>query len=217
MPDFLVQVDKAQVAEVQRLLAGVKNGVPKVLTRAINKVAAWAQSRVIHQVSDAAGLALKDVRKAVRLRRASYRLLRAAIRIYNRRMPLVWFHARQTKKGVTFRAPPGADWALDYKGGRKGRFLVERAFIARMTRGHVGVFLRRGKKRLPIDELFGPSPMAVFAGVTGMIQALMAEAQGRLVTETDRQVEVLIKQEAAAGGALETRSTSTALEPRAAA
>jgi hypothetical protein len=168
-------------------------------------------------VSAAAGLMKKDVRKAVRLRRASYRRLQAAIRIYNRLMPLVWFHARQTKKGVTFRAPPGADWALDYKGGRKGRFLVERAFIARMPRGHVGVFLRRGKKRLPIDELFGPSPMAVFEGVTGMIQALMAEAQGHLVTETDRQVDVLLKQEAAVGSALEVRSIGAALERKAAA
>lgn len=42
---------------------------------------------------------------------------------------------------------------------RGKRTLVKRAFIATMQSGHEGVFRRRGKARLPIDELRGSRPV----------------------------------------------------------
>jgi hypothetical protein len=45
--------------------------------------------------------------------------------------------------------------------GSRGR--IPSAFIATMASGHTGVFARKTKKRLPIQELFGPSLGRVFA------------------------------------------------------
>lgn len=39
-------------------------------------------------------------------------------------------------------------------GGSGGTKLISSAFVARMKSGHVGVYHRRGKGRLPIDEMF---------------------------------------------------------------
>jgi hypothetical protein len=39
---------------------------------------------------------------------------------------------------------------------------IREAFTARMSSGHVGVFVRRGKEQYPIQELFGPSVPYVF-------------------------------------------------------
>jgi hypothetical protein len=57
-------------------------------------------------------------------------------------IPLVEYPHRQTARGVSVAVNQGR------------RKLVKSAFEATMKSGHVGVFLRRGKGRLPIDELF---------------------------------------------------------------
>lgn len=48
----------------------------------------------------------------------------------------------------------GVQYQIRRAGGRK---YVRSAFIAKMKSGHVGVFKRMHSKRLPIQELFGPS------------------------------------------------------------
>lgn len=76
------------------------------------------------------------------------------VQIAGARLPLVqWVRnpqpSRRRKGGVTARLPGGA-----------GRY--PRAFVAQMASGHVGVFERKGKARLPIAELFGPSMVKAF-------------------------------------------------------
>jgi len=62
-----------------------------------------------------------------------------------RGIPLSRFLHYQTSKGVSF--------IVSYK---KGRRLMKSAFIATMKSGHTGIFMRKTKKRLPIEEKFGP-------------------------------------------------------------
>jgi len=200
--DIHVQVDQAKLAEIERLLAGIKNGLPTVLARAVNKTAAYGRTRIIRRLASEVGLQQKLVRRVVSLLRATYRTPAARIRIRARRMPLVWFGAKQTAKGVTFRAPAVAEWTLDYKGSKRGRLLAEHAFIARMpmrgkeqTVAHEGVYVRKGRPRLPIRELLGPSAAAVFVGVSGLADAMMTEVSQRLGLELDSQVRVLLDQE----------------------
>jgi len=45
-------------------------------------------------------------------------------------------------------------------GARVGRRRYDKAFVARMRSGHVGVFRRKGKSRLPIEEVREPLPLA---------------------------------------------------------
>jgi hypothetical protein len=49
------------------------------------------------------------------------------------------------------RGPLGVSVAVNRGGGRK---LIRGAFVATMKSGRKGIFLRRGKARLPIDELY---------------------------------------------------------------
>jgi hypothetical protein len=62
-------------------------------------------------------------------------------------VPLVAYPHRQTKAGVSVEVNRGK------------RTLIAHAFVATMKSGHVGVFRRRGKARLPIDELRGSRPV----------------------------------------------------------
>jgi hypothetical protein len=207
--NFTIQADPEQVRALEAMLSNVKNGVPRVLVRALNKIGTWVHAELVRTISGAVQLQPSKVRKAIRLSKARFARLVAYVRIYNKSMPLIWFHARQTAKGVSFTAPAGADWALDYKAGRKGRLFVPHAFIATMPGGHVGVFLRRGDARLPIEELKGPSPLSVFTGVVGLSQKLIATAGERLEAEVKVQTQVLLDQEAAKGP-LQSRAARTA-------
>lgn len=62
-------------------------------------------------------------------------------------VPLVAYPHRQTKKGVSVEVNRGK------------RTLVAGSFVASMKSGHTGVFRRRGKARLPIQELRGSRPV----------------------------------------------------------
>lgn len=81
-------------------------------------------------------------------------------------VPLAEYPHRQTKRGVMVSVNVGA------------RKLVKSAFVARMRSGHVGVFRRRGEKRLPIDEGFSTRLSDVVQD-SGFIPFVQAGAQAR--------------------------------------
>jgi hypothetical protein len=205
-----IQVDSDRLKAIALAVEGIKQGLPRVVTRALNKTAAHANAEAIRRLVALSGLKAGDVRRAVRLKRASFRMWRATVRIYNRRIPLIRFGARQTVRGVTFRAPAGVDWSAFYGAGRAGRSVAEHAFIATMPRGHVGVFMRKpgarsrrvkfasaGRTRwsaLPIKELYGPSMLALVEGAGGVVEQLLDEAMVMLDKELSAQVKVLMQQ-----------------------
>lgn len=206
MPWLDIKLDEAKLAEVQAALAGIQQGLGRVVTRALNKVAFAMRSRIADRYVVSTTLNRKWVLKCIRVSKANFTRWASKIGIRDRKTPLLWYNARQTAQGVTFKAPPGAEWALDYKQSKKGRLVVPHAFIRTMPKsGHKGVFVRRsldkpekrGKKGswLRIDELFGASVYDLFAGFTGEAPRLVAEAQRMLHRELDTQVQVLIDQQ----------------------
>jgi hypothetical protein len=78
--------------------------------------------------------------------------------------PLSAFPHRQTRKGVTVSV------------NKNGSKLIRSAFVATMKSGHKGVFVRRGNKRLPIDELFSTRISDVFRD-QGMVPAVYDRTQ----------------------------------------
>jgi len=71
--------------------------------------------------------------------------------------------------------------------------LIKHAFIATMPKtGHRGVYIRRGKSRLPIQELFGPSVHGTFT--TKEVADVIAATTGRrLATNLARQVRASVR------------------------
>lgn len=60
-------------------------------------------------------------------------------------IPLSRFKTSQIKAGVAY--------TVTYSKGKK---IMQHAFIMMMKSGHVGIFIRTGKARLPITQKFGP-------------------------------------------------------------
>lgn len=214
MPDLVIQVDEAKLAEVQALLAHIKNGLPRVLTRAINKVGGKAHAQTVRELAAATKLKQKEVRRHMRLRRATWKRLLCEIWSYGRDVRLIAFGARQTTRGVTAKLPPGLEVRVGPKGlaslagteSRGGRPLFAHAFIAEMPSGHKGVFVRygeprimkrgryAGKRRQPIEELFVPE-LRLFFCESGLRARVVADADAMLPREIDMQVRVLLDQQ----------------------
>lgn len=88
-------------------------------------------------------------------------------------VPVADFAHRQTRKGVTASINAGK------------RSLIPGAFIATMRSGHTGVFIRKGKARLPIRETFTTRVSDVFNDA-GFIDYLQAGAQARFSASFER-------------------------------
>lgn len=147
---------KIDTASVQRAVGDIKDGLPRVLTRVLNRSLSEVRTLVKRGIAEDTGIPVSQVDKSLTSEEANFGRLVARLVVRGRRLPLTAFKARQTRKGVT------------YSVGSKGRTLAESAFIATMRSGHTGVFRRRGKfpalaGRLPIDELKGPSLPRVLA------------------------------------------------------
>lgn len=83
-------------------------------------------------------------------------------------VPVSAFPLRQTRKGISVAINTGA------------RSFIKSAFVATMKSGHRGVFLRSGKKRLPIKEAFTTRVVDVFEDA-----GFIPRVQGRTVKVFD--------------------------------
>lgn len=136
-------------------LDNVPRSILRASVRAMNRGMTSGRSVMAKAVSADLKLKQKDVRDALVLKQANITNPSASLAASLKRIPLVDFGARGPEpsrakgRGVT------------YNVGRS-KSLVPDAFLAVMASGHRGVFTRKGNKRLPIKELFGPSLGRVF-------------------------------------------------------
>jgi len=194
-PDIDIQVDKRQLREVERMLVNIPRGFPKVVSRALNKVATSGRKIVVDRVQRELNITKRQLKLNITLRRATYRRLMAVIGIHGGRFPLSFFRGtRELKRG-----------GITYKIGRQ-RKSIRDAFSATVHGGHKGFFVRQkvgGKAvgRLPIIELHGPSVPMVVSNIAEFARAVFeVKLAARAAKEIETQVGVLIEQEARKSG-----------------
>jgi len=168
------------ISGMRRQLLAIGDKAPLAAARALNRSIASVQTAAVRDIASDLKLAQKDVRKGMTLERATRQTLRARLIVTGRRLALHAFRARPTRAGVS------------YDLGR-GRTVAPGAFIATMRSRHIGVFRRRDKRRLPIDELFGPSLPHVFtaARISAARAALAADLLRKNLTH---EVEFLARE-----------------------
>ena len=153
-PDMLtIAFDKKKVDELAKVLAGTKKKVSREMKIAVNATAKKTKTEVSKQIRAELAVKAKVVKETISVTKATDSLAGAVVMVkQTKRIPLRDFGARQTKKGVSYK--------ISKKGGRKfvaGAFQGPRPGAMKASwRGRV--FKRIGKERLPITQLWGPSP-----------------------------------------------------------
>lgn len=183
-----IQVSKKTLNEVQYALRDIPRGFPRAMRRGVNRTVDMAATRFKRLVAEQITAKKSRIAKGIGKHKASGNNFSGSIDASVKRLPLSSFTGvRRTSKGVTYRLSKSA-----------GRKLIEHAFLARVTGGksdphesaagsygiakalsgekyagkisHVGVFARKDKSRLPIQERFGPSIWRVADKSPGLLK-----------------------------------------------
>jgi hypothetical protein len=146
---------KHNFADVQRELEQLQEDIAaRATASAVNKTIDQAKTSMSSEIRAEFNISASKVRDALRVNRATYRnglfTIEASLESPTQRgrsLNLINFDARQTSQGVTVK--------IKKSGGRK---LIRGAFIAN---GGRTVFIRVGKKRLPIkaEQTIGVAQM----------------------------------------------------------
>lgn len=166
-------IELSGMEAVQAHLAATPKDVVKATIRAINAALGQGNTLMARLVATDTGLKVSDVKKRMYVVQASYTTPTGKLATKSlSRIPLMVFGAtgpvpsRGKGRGVTARI-----------GGSRKTY--PHAFIAGVTTGHewvvhTGVFVRVGRTRLPIKQLYGPSLGHVFVKQRPQVGARMA-------------------------------------------
>lgn len=180
MAPINIEVDSKKV-DAAFEAAPKKTGV--AILRALKKGTKAGGTHANRVVSKDMGVKVSDVRAKIRLENPTTQTLSGKIRANLKRIPLIKFGARGPEpsrgrgRGVTYRG----------KGGRKRH---PQAFISAVGGGHRGVFERKGSKRLPIKQLFGPSIGRVFDEHR---KEIMERGEEQTITEFNRLIDRILE------------------------
>ncbi|WP_051775873.1 phage tail protein [Paenibacillus tyrfis] len=160
----------------------VEKNIPKAFSAAMNRVSAGVKTEAAKKVRETYYVKHGDVLKTIKVSKANPAKLEMLLTSRGPSIPLIKF--RTTPSTPPARQPKVLKAAVKKEGGKKP---IRGAFVVQMGSGHVGVFRRAGKKRLPVDELYGPS-IPVMLGEPGVAEHLQEEAQRRMGQRLDHEV-----------------------------
>ena len=145
-----IEVNQQDLHNVRTLLAGIGHAVPRITRMAVNRTLAGVKTDATNEVAKVITPKKAEIRKTISVKKYEFRGDDSAyVRCKGRRMALIHFKARPTKKGVTVQVLKS-----------EPRSLIKHAFIATMKSGHKGVFWRKewGGKRGSVrpGRKFGP-------------------------------------------------------------
>lgn len=191
--------------------------------RSVNRTADWLMTRTVQAVGREMGLKRSDLvnphrfigsgrgtRPAIYAEHTGEQNLTASVHIAGGRIPLVFFGARQIKRGVSYRI--GARGRTVAKGaflaeGRKGAIKGARssrdkhAGVKQLgTSGHTGVWKRSQGARhvppnwhaLPIFQLLGPSVPYVAGKNEALRKAINVDGAEQLAKNLRSQLDLLL-------------------------
>lgn len=140
-----------------------RHTIPKAVVRSLNRTASSVHTQSNRRIAKLMGTQVGTVKRRVAVIKATTSRWIASLKATGRPFRLVHFKARQTAAGVS-----AAAW-----GKRK---VYKHTFLATVKAGDTGVqgvFVRTGKKRLPIKQLWGPSVPTTFREPE--VQVLMSD------------------------------------------
>lgn len=189
MREFVrVEVDPVSMQRLQLYLGHAPKEIPRAVAAAINRTGRWQRTQISRRIRQEVNLTQKDLAAYLSYEPATARSLHGTIRVARRRrIPLIDFGARQTRRGVTYK--------IARKGGRQ---LAAGAFINAGPKAGMQVWRRLGKERYPIARLQGVSAWGVFVKNPKVHAVTRQEVADRLRVEVEQRVRFALLKESGA-------------------
>ncbi|MEC0171163.1 phage tail protein [Paenibacillus graminis] len=147
-----VSAEARGIRDALRRIGSLEPDVRKSFYSALNRTSQRLKTESGRKVKETYIVKTKAVTDQVVLRRGSMSNMTSELRWKGGNIPLLQF--RTNPKSPSSKRPRVLKAAVKRAGGNKN---VDGAFLARMSSGHVGVFRRSARSRLPVEELYGPA------------------------------------------------------------
>jgi hypothetical protein len=144
-----VSAEKMEYAE--RMLRNIPGAAKRAAANAINRASESARTEAARKVRELYYIKQSDVTSTIKLYRATPEDLSSVVVSRGNLLALSKFRVTPSQPQPNRRRPI----IVRVKRGSGG--IITGAFVARMSSGHIGVFNRIGKTRLPIIQRYGPS------------------------------------------------------------
>lgn len=173
-----VSVNQASLDGLRRALSGTKRKLERELATAINATARKVRLEAARDLRQQMAVPVKVLKKVIKGKsKAKPGQLYAVIGFFRGYpIPLKYFKATQTKKGVTYKINPKV----------KVKSIVRDAFIVKQYGGNV--YKRKTEKRFPLEKQFGPAPGDFFEKA-----GILARATKLAETELEKQIKRRIR------------------------
>lgn len=165
-----------------------EKAIQRASARALNRVGTSVRAEASRRVRETLNLKAADAKEPIGIARTKGSIAakkqRVEITISQKGVPLFKYGARD-KQVKTVRGPRFGVTVKVLKQGK--RKLVRGGFIAGMRSGHTGIFVRKGKDRLPIKGLFSMSARDVFKN-KDIVRAVLGYGRALLGKELRAQL-----------------------------
>lgn len=185
-----IEFNPQQMAAVRSVLEDVRNGAERAIRNALNKTLTGAVALTAKRIGETVTLKSGMIKDNITKDKAKNYRLGAMMQIKSPPMPLAAFTTNPTAANFQIRKTGNGVSVKVWKKGPSVRF--RHAFFARMPNGYIGLYERRDKKRLPIDEMRGPFLASIYEKTPGLSYEVEKTSAERLQTELARQVDYLL-------------------------
>lgn len=140
-------------------LSIIPKGIQKAANTAINRTATSARAISSREIVKHYNVKVTDVKKTMIVKRSNRKSLEAEI--ISKGGVIALSKYKVSPKGIQHKGNKNKPLRVAVKKG-SGQKVIGGAFIAQFKSGHLGVVRRKGTKRFPIQELYGPSIPQMF-------------------------------------------------------
>lgn len=181
----MAQIRITHAEQIEELFGATPRQAKIVLWRALNRAATAGQTRASVTVRREYVIKAADVKKRIKIRKATAANLSAQIRASGPVIPLMKFDVTPTFPDIM------NVHARVKKGGKKP---IQSGFVTRAENGHVNVFTRAGRNRFPIKGRYGPS-IAQMMGKDEVVDDIQTRAQDVLDKRLEHELDRLLRGE----------------------
>ncbi|MFF2794977.1 phage tail protein [Lysinibacillus xylanilyticus] len=180
----MIQIRLENAERIEKLFEDTPKEAKIVLWRAINRSATAVRTRSSVAIRSHYIVKAGDVKKRIKIKKATVNGLSAQIRASGPVTPIMKFD-------VTPSSPKNTQVSARVlkRGSRKK---INNGFVARVGNGHVNVFTRVGSSRFPIQGRYGPS-IAQMMGKDDLMEDIIGRGQTVLNERLEHDLDRLLR------------------------
>jgi len=185
-----LQIDRSQIDAVHALLGDVRQGAERAISRALNRTLDGAVTLTAQGITKKVTLKSAYVKDHIKKVKARNYQLGAAMKMQSGQVPLAAFSTNPAPANFQARDRGNGVSVKVWKDKSATRF--KHAFFAVMPNGYIGLFERRDRRRLPLDELMGPYLSSIYTQTPGLSREVETKSADRLLRELQGEVKYLL-------------------------